>query len=144
MQKAHLYEATLLVNRGIDDTIGGLKRLNRAQDSGLAVSYIDEMLMLFEMHRTLINRFFCNNIETPEQGDELRFARLDRTYQKNMLHEVQIYRDVQAVEEARRLEGGATKVSFLASDDQQAWERQYPKPPIDAADKGRYRYGVTK
>lgn len=35
MQKAHLYEAILLVNRGIDDAVRGLERLKRAKDSGL-------------------------------------------------------------------------------------------------------------
>jgi hypothetical protein len=35
MQKAHLYEAILLVNRGIDEAVRGLERLKRAKDSGL-------------------------------------------------------------------------------------------------------------
>ena len=35
MQKAHLYEAILLVNRGIDDAVRGLEWLKRAKDSGL-------------------------------------------------------------------------------------------------------------
>ncbi len=35
MQKAHLYEAILLVNRGIDQAVQGLERLKRVKDSGL-------------------------------------------------------------------------------------------------------------
>jgi hypothetical protein len=41
MQKVHLYEAILLVNRGIDDAVRGLERLKRAKDSGLKPSYFD-------------------------------------------------------------------------------------------------------
>ena len=32
MQKAHLYEAILLVNRGVDEAVRGLERLKRAKD----------------------------------------------------------------------------------------------------------------
>jgi hypothetical protein len=42
MQKAHWYEAILLVNRGIDDAVRGLLRLKRAKDSGLKPGYFDE------------------------------------------------------------------------------------------------------
>jgi len=42
MQKAHLYEAILLVNQGDDDAVRGLERLKRAKDSGLKPSYFDE------------------------------------------------------------------------------------------------------
>jgi len=144
MQKAHLYEAILLVNRGIDDAVRGLERLKRAKDSGLTVPYIDEKLTLFEMHRALFNGFFCNNVEVSEQQDELRFAKLHRVHEKRMLDEVQIYRDVQAVEEARRLEGRAPKVRFLTSEEQLAWERQYPKPPVDLGDEGQRQQGGQK
>lgn len=144
MQKAHLYEAILLVNRGIDDTVRGLERLKRAKHSGLTVPYIDEKLTLFEMHRALFNGFFCNNIEVSEQQDEFRFAKLHRMHEKRMLDEVQVYRDVQAVEEARRLEGRAPKVRFLTSEEQLAWERQYPKPSAESGDDGQRRQGGQK
>jgi len=144
MQKAHLYEAILLVNRGIDDAVRGLERLKRAKDSGLTVPYIDEKLTLFEMHRALFNGFFCNNIEASEQQDELRFAKLHRAHEKRMLDEVQVYRDVQAVEEARRFEGKAPKVRFLTSEEQLAWQRQYPKPPVDLENQGQHREGEQK
>ena len=52
MQKAHLYEAILLVNRGIDDAVRGLERLKRAKDSGLTAPYIDEKLTLTEASTT--------------------------------------------------------------------------------------------
>lgn len=144
MQKAHLYEAIFLVNRGIDDAVRGLERLKCAKDSGLTVPYIDEKLTLFEMHRALFNGFFCNNIEVSEQQDEFRFAKLHRVHERRMLDEVQVYRDLQAVEEARRLEGKAPKVRLLTSEEQLAWERQYPKPPVDAGDEGQHRQGERK
>jgi len=144
MQKAHLYEAILLVNRGIDDAVRGLERLKRAKNSGLTVPYIDEKLTLFEMHRALFNGFFCNNIEGSEQQDEMRFAKLHRVHEKRMLDEVQVYRDIQAVEEARRLEGKAPKVRFLSSEEQLAWKRQYPKPPVDLGDEGQGQQGGQK
>jgi hypothetical protein len=48
MQKAHLYEAILLVNRGVDEAVRGLERLKRAKDSQLDSSCFDEELVLFE------------------------------------------------------------------------------------------------
>lgn len=92
------------MNRGIDDAVRGLERLKRAKDSGLKPSYFDEKLTLFEMHRALLNGFFWNNIEISEQRGETRFAKLHREYETRALDEVQVYRDVQSVEENRRLE----------------------------------------
>jgi hypothetical protein len=42
MQKAHLYEAILMANRGIDEAVQGLQRLKRAEDSGLDPACFDE------------------------------------------------------------------------------------------------------
>jgi hypothetical protein len=125
MQKAHLYEAILLVNRGIDDAVRGLERLKRAKDSGLNPGYFDEKLTLLEMHRALLNGYFCNNVEGMELQDEARFARRHREHEKRMLDEVQVYQDLEAMEESRRLEGKAPKVRFLSSEEREAWERQY-------------------
>jgi len=50
MQKAHLYEAILLVNRGVDEAVRGLERLKRAKDSELSPSCFDEELVLLEDH----------------------------------------------------------------------------------------------
>ena len=125
MQKAYLYEAILLVNRGIDDAVRGLERLKRVKDSGLNPAYFDEKLTLFELHRALLNSYFCNNVESSERRDEARFAQRHREHEKRMLDEVQVYRDVQAMEEIRRSEGKAPKVRFLSSEEQEAWERQY-------------------
>jgi hypothetical protein len=144
MQKAHLYEAILLVNRGIDDAVRGLERLKRAKDSGLTVPYIDEKLTLFEMHRALLNSFFCNNVEGSELRDEAHFAKRHREHEKRMLDEVEVYQDVLAMEESRRTEGKAPRVRFLSSEEQQAWERQYPKPPIGVGNDAQHRQGEQR
>ena len=144
MQKAHLYEAILLVNRGIDDAVRGLERLKRATESGLNQAYFDEKLTLFELHRALLNSCFCNNVEGSELRDEARFAKRHREHEKRMLDEVKVYQDVQAIEEIRRREGKAPRVRFLSSEEQQTWERQYPKPPIDVGNEARHRQGEQK
>ena len=141
MQKAHIYEAILLVNRGIDDAVRGLERLKRAKDSGLKPAYFDEKLTLLEMHRALLNGYFCNNIENSEERDEARFEKLHREYEKTALDEVQVYQDVQAMEESRRMEGKAPRVRFLSTEEQDAWGRQYPKPPSDAMSEMPRREG---
>jgi hypothetical protein len=124
MQKAHLYEAIFLVNRGIDEAVRGLERLKHAKDSGLDSAYFDEKLTLFEVHRALLNSCFCNNVESSEHRDEASFEKRHRVYEKKALDEVQVYRDVEAVEESRRLEGKAPRVRFLGSEEQQAWEQE--------------------
>ena len=141
MQKAHLCEAILLVNRGIDDAVRGLERLKRAKDSGLNATYFDEKLTLFEAHSALLNGCFCNNVEGSERRDEARFARRHHEHEKRMLDEVQVYQDVQAVEESRRVEGRAPKVRFLSGEEQEAWERQYPKPPSSVTSEMPRREG---
>jgi hypothetical protein len=131
MQKAHLYEAILLVNRGIDEAVRGLERLKRARDSGLNPAYFDEKLTLFETHRALLNGCFCNNVESCEHRDEARFEKRQREYQKAALDEVQVFQDVQALEERRRLEGKPPRLRFFTPEEQREWEQQYPKPPCD-------------
>jgi hypothetical protein len=136
MQKAHLYEAILLVNRGMDEAVRGLERLKRGKDSSLNPAYFDEKLTLFEVHRALLNAYFCNNVESCEHQDEARFARRHREHEKRMLDEVQVYQDVEAMEESRRLEGRAPKVRFLSAEEQRDWERQPPKSPGDTERRG--------
>jgi len=128
MQKAHLYEAILLVNRGIDEAVQGLERLKRAKDSGLDPACLDEKLTLFEIHRASLNGYFCNNFGRNEDLDVGRFERKHRQYENNTLDEIQVYQDLRAVEERRRIEGKPPKVRFFTEEELQEWERQYPKP----------------
>jgi hypothetical protein len=131
MQKAHLYEAILLVNRGIDDAVQGLERLKRAKDSGLDPACFDEKVSLFEIHRASLNSYFCNNVGRNEDLDAVRFERKHREYEKNTLDEVQVYQDLQAVEERRRTEGKPPKVRFFTEEEEREWKRQYPSSPED-------------
>ncbi len=135
MQKAHLYEAILLVNRGIDEAVRGLERLRRAKDSGLNPAYFDEKLTLFEVHRALLNGCFCNNIESCEHQDAARFEKRHREYRQQALDEVQVYQDLRTVEESRCKRGDAPVVRFLTPGEQGEWERQHPKP--QAGSEGR-------
>ncbi len=128
MQKAHLYEAILLVNRGIDEAVHGLERLKRFKDARLAPEYFDERVALFEEQRARVNAYFCNNIESDEERDADRFEKRYDEYRKAMLDEVQVYRDIQTIEERRRIEGNPPKVRFLSDDERREWELQHPKP----------------
>jgi hypothetical protein len=127
MQKAQLYEAILLVNRGIDEAVQGLERLKRAKHSGLDPCCFDEKVTLFEIHRASLNSYFCNTVGRNEDLDVGRFERRHREYEESTLDEVQVYRDLQAVEERRRIEGKPPKVRFFTEEEQREWERQYPK-----------------
>ena len=57
-----------------------------------------------------------------------RFEPRHREYEASSLDEVQVYRDMRAVEERRRVEGKPPKVRFSTEEEQREWERQYPKP----------------
>jgi hypothetical protein len=132
MQKAHLYEAIFLVNRGVDEAVRGLERLKRAKNSQLDSSCFDEELMLFEDHRARLNSHFCSTLQRSELQDSARFETRRREYEKNTLDEVQVYRDLQDLEDRRRVEGKPPKVRFFTPEEQREWERQYPKPPGNA------------
>jgi hypothetical protein len=131
MQRAHLYEAILLVNRGVDEAVRGLERLKRAKDSQLDPLCFDEELVLFEGHRARLNSYFCSILQRAEQQDSVRFEARHHEYEKNTLDEVQVYRDVRALEDRRRNEGKPPKVRFLTPEEQREWERQYPRQPAD-------------
>ena len=133
MQKAHLYEAILMLNRGIDEAVQGLERLKRAKDSGLDPTCFEEKVALFEIHRASINSYFCNIGGRSEDRDVARFEQKHREYEKETLDEIQAYRELQAVEERRRIEGKPPKVRFLTAQEQQEWEGHYPKPAEDVS-----------
>ena len=133
MQKAHLYEAILLVNRGVDEAVRGLERLKRAKDSQFDAACFEEELVVFEDHRARLNSYFCSALQRSELQDSARFGTRHREYEKNTLDEIQVYRDVQVVEDRRRVEGKPPKVRFFTPGEQSEWERQFPKPAHDAA-----------
>jgi hypothetical protein len=131
MHKAHLYEAILSVNRGVDEAVRGLERLKRAKDSQLDPSCFDEELVLFEDHRARLNSYFCTTLQRSELQDSARFGTRHREYENDALDEVQVYRDLRVVEDRRRIEGKPPMVRFFTPEEQREWERQYPKPPGD-------------
>jgi len=124
MQKAHLYDAILLVNRGIDEAVHGLERLKRFKDPRMTADYFDERVVLFEEQRARVNAYFCNNVESGEEHDAARFEQYYSEYQKRALDEVQVYRNLEAVEERRTVEGKPPKARFLTDDEQKEWERE--------------------
>jgi hypothetical protein len=132
MRKAHLYEAILLVNRGVDEAVRGLERLKRSKDSQFDSSCFDEELVLFEDHRARLNSYVCSVLQRSEQQDSVRFETRHLEYEKHSLDEVQVYRDVAVLEDRWRIEGKPPKVRFFTLEEQREWERQYPKAPGDA------------
>jgi hypothetical protein len=132
MQKVHVHEAILLVNRGVDEAVSGLEHLKRAKGSQPESACFDEELMLFEDHREWLNCHFCSTVQRLEQQDSIRFENRHRRYERNTLDEVQLDRDAQIMEDRRRLEEKPPKVRFFTPAEQREWERQYLNPPDDA------------
>jgi hypothetical protein len=132
MQKAHLYEAILLVNRGIDEAVRGLERLMGLKNSRLDSAVFGEGLALFEQQRTWLNVYFCNNIENGEELDAALFEKRYGEYRAAMLDEAQVYRDVQAIEGLRRSSGKPSRVRFLTNQEQCEWERPSSEPTATA------------
>jgi len=131
MQKAHLYEAILLVNRGVDEAVRGLERLKRTKDSQLDSSCFDEELVVFEDHRARLNSYVCSALQGSELRDSARLEAQYREYEKKTLDEVQVYHDVRAVEDRRRVEGKPPKVRFFTPEEQREWQRQHPQTSAD-------------
>ena len=113
-----------------------MERLKRAKDSGLDLACFDEKVALFEIHRASLNSYFCNNVGRNEDLDAARFERKHREYEKNTLDEIQVYQDLRAVEERRRIEGKPPKVRFFTEEEQQEWERQYRRSHEDVGGEG--------
>ena len=141
MRKAHLYEAILLVNQGVDEAVRGLERLKRVKDSQFDSSCFDEELLLFEDHRARLNSYFCSALQRTEQCDSVRFETRRREYENETLDEVQVYRDVRMVEDRRRVEGKPPKVRFFTQEEQREWERQYPSPTCDVGSESQRSRG---
>jgi hypothetical protein len=77
----------------------------------------DEKVTLFEIHRASINSYFCNNIGRNEDRDVARFEQRHREYEEAALDEIQVYRDLQAIEDHRRISSHRracrTSIAFL-------------------------------
>src|SRR5258708_19164688 len=104
MQKALIYEAIFIVNRGIDDAVGALEQLknNReAQDAGLSPAFLDQKLIEFEMHRASLNGYFTNHLDSAE---EAHACQLHKNYKKNRrknLNEVHVFKYLEILQQLR-------------------------------------------
>jgi hypothetical protein len=141
MQKAHLYEAILLVNRGVDEAVRGLERLKRVKDSQLDSSSFDEEVVFFEDHRARLNSYVCSALQGSELRDSARLEARYREYEKKTLDEVQVYHDVRVVEDRRRVEGKPPKVRFFTPEEQREWQRQYPQASADVENEANLARG---
>ena len=77
MQKAHLYEAILHVNQGIDQTVRGLARLKKA--AGIAEEIYGDTLATLEHARAQVNVQFLAEMEQAERRDAARYERCEST-----------------------------------------------------------------
>jgi hypothetical protein len=91
MQKALIYEAIFIVNRGIDDAVSALERLknNRdAQEAGLAPAFLDQKLIEFEMHRASLNGYLTNHLDSAEEAHACQLHKSYKQYRRKDLDEV--------------------------------------------------------
>jgi len=89
-----------------------------------AAAYLDEKLTLFEEQRALLNGYFCNRWDSCEHQDAARFEKRHREYRQKDLDEVQVYRDVELVEQRRSGEGKPPKIRFLTEAEQRGREKK--------------------
>ena len=113
MKKGNLYEAIFIVNRGIDDAVSALERLKRdrdardARDAGLSPTFLDQKLIEFEMHGASLNGYFANHLDSAEEADASELHKRYQQYRRKDLGEVQVYQDVEPMEQRRWMEGKA-------------------------------------
>ena len=72
MQKAHLFEALLMVNQGIDHAVQGLQRLKKKSD--LVQEPYGEAIGRLESDRKQWNLRFFAAMETSQHGDAEQMA----------------------------------------------------------------------
>lgn len=117
MQKGNLYEAIFVVNRGIDDAVSALERLKRDRDAqgvGLSPAFLDQKLIEFEMHRASLNGYFANHLDSADEADASELHKRYQQYRRKDLDEVQVYQDVELMEQRRWMEGKGPRVRFLS------------------------------
>jgi len=147
MQKGSLYEAIFIVNRGIDDAVSALELLKcdrGAKDAGLSSAFLDQKLIEFEMHRASLNGYFANHLDSAEEAEAAELHKRYQQYRRKDLDEVQVYRDVELVEERRWMEGKGPRVRFLNKEELRIHEGLPTRPnpgPEGATSEGKERRG---
>ena len=71
MQKAHLYEAISLLNRGLDEAVRGLERLKKVP--GVTVGIYRATVTTLEHTRAQVNLRFLADMEQAEKRDAARY-----------------------------------------------------------------------
>jgi hypothetical protein len=112
MQKAHLYEALYLVNRGIDEAVRGVQRLKKAPHAFREVYY--KSVAGLERRRALINGQFMHEMSGEEEDNASFFEEeFNRWLSDDPLDNEEIYKLVRFVEDQRKKMGEAPLVQFL-------------------------------
>lgn len=112
MDKAHLYEAVFLVNRGIDEAVRGLQRLQKT--SQIEIDPIAEALANFEQFRSRVNLQFLSDLHDGEKKDLKRFVADSEFFAESPLDDPDTaYALVRHFEEQRKEEGKPALVQFL-------------------------------
>jgi hypothetical protein len=135
MQKALIYEAIFIVNRGIDDAVSALEQLKKnrdAQEAGLSPAFLDQKLIEFEMHRASLNGYFTNHLDSAEEAHSTQLHKNYKQYRRKDLDEVQVYQDVELLEQRRWMEGKGPRVRFLSKEELRTHEGLPPKANSDA------------
>lgn len=70
---------------------------------------LDQKLIEFEMHRASLNRYFNNRHDSAEQADAYDLHKRYKQYRRKDLDEVQVYRDVELLEQRRWMEGKCSR-----------------------------------
>ena len=118
------------MNRGIDDAVSALERLKGdrdAREAGLSPAFLDQKLIEFEMHRASLNGYFANHLDSAEEADASELHKRYQPYRRKVLDEIQVYQDVELLEQRRWMEGKGPKVRFLSKEELRVYEGLPPK-----------------
>jgi hypothetical protein len=114
MEKAHLYEALYLVNRGIDEAVRGVQRLKKC--TKLFMETYHKSMAGLERRRAIINLQFMLEMRKLEEDDESRFEEEFNVWLSDEpLTNDEICQLMRTVERERKLEGKPPLVQFLTS-----------------------------
>jgi hypothetical protein len=117
MEKAHLFEALYLVNRGIDEAARGMARLKRAHE--IEIDPLAQALANFEEYRCRVNLQFLSDVRPSEERDLKRFEEETDFFGYNPLDDPDAaYGLVRIFEERRKEEGKPPLVQFLTPPEQ--------------------------
>lgn len=88
-----------------------------AKEAGLSRAFLDQKLIEFEMRRASLNNQFANHLDSAEQADSSELHQRYQQCRRKDLDEVQVYRDVELIEQLRWMEGKGPRVRFLSKEE---------------------------